>query len=390
MDKKYKIRLGETKSVNSINTDTNINLKLSKSDKQIINFNEQRFIDVSNLFDQERQNSNRYRIFGRIDYLSIMNNINADYYELDDFFRIKSSTEDLRNITDDFNIYLTKPVPPEGYKLSNDDLSGGFTEINNNNHIRSFEVVSKLDMTDYIKLGFNVNSFNEQQYGFVFNEIFDSTNNVDGLGFPLNEYYLYFQYKPKTNGNGDDEVIRYSDFDVNGNTTLANLDVSSLNLGDIIYGDIIEYNEAKFNQSISQNQEYKVDIPYENGIIRLKYNPFIPIKLQYFSNEINNVSINSTINEEIQSIPDYAKQINNSFIWKDFIDKGFIDPLTNEGVNYPFINNTHYVFNNIVLSVTPDLSNNNTLTVFNDIRYGQYQLDSVNPSTNLDDISKQC
>lgn len=391
MDKKYKIRLGETKSVDSINTDSTINLKLDSNKKNIIDYNKQEFIDVSELFDNERQNSEKYRIFGSINYFSLLNNINEDYYNIEDFFRIKEPDENnLRNITTDFNIFIVKPIPPEDYRLVNGNLSDGYEEIGTNSlYLRSFEIISEINKTNYTKLGYSVNLFNEEIYGYIFNEVFDIKNEVDGLGFPLDELYLYFQYIPKLNGEDNAETVRRRVFSGLSSSKLL-FNFTNLSVGDIIYGDIIRYNEENLTQTIIREQEYFIDVPYENGTIRLKYNPFMPIKLRQYSDDIERVSLDSTVYEEIESVPDYAKVVDNYYVWKNFIDKGFIDPLTGQGVDYPFINDTNYIHKNITLSVIPDLTASSTSNIFGDIRYelnnSFYQL---NNNIN-DDISKLC
>jgi len=64
---------------------------------------------------------------------------------------------------------------------------------------------------------------------------------------------------------------------------------------------------------------------------------------------------------------------------------GFIDPVTNLGVNFPFVNGSHYVFTNNILAVRPDLTNINTELIFNKQKISGYTNDlfilNQNPDT---------
>ena len=67
MDQKYQIQLGEKKNVNAVNVDQNILLNFKTNQKEILSYNESSVIDVADLFYSERQNTEIYRIYGKID-----------------------------------------------------------------------------------------------------------------------------------------------------------------------------------------------------------------------------------------------------------------------------------------------------------------------------------
>jgi hypothetical protein len=58
--------------------------------------------------------------------------------------------------------------------------------------------------------------------------------------------------------------------------------------------------------------------------------------------------IETSNTDDIYNLPENSKYFENDGLWKwkDVYDPGFIDPDGN-GVNYPFINNIHYVKNDI-------------------------------------------
>ena len=72
------------------------------------------------------------------------------------------------------------------------------------------------------------------------------------------------------------------------------------------------------------------------------------------------------------------------------LDIGYINPLTGEGVNHPYINKKHYVFENIIIDIKPNLEDSTTNTVFEDIQFAQNSIISIKPTSSLNDIGKLC
>jgi hypothetical protein len=75
----------------------------------------------------------------------------------------------------------------------------------------------------------------------------------------------------------------------------------------------------------------------------LYYQPHYRVKLKQLSPYIE-----TSNTDDIYNLPENCKYFENEGLWKwkDVYDPGFIDPDGN-GVNYPFINNIHYVKNDI-------------------------------------------
>lgn len=104
---------------------------------------------------------------------------------------------------------------------------------------------------------------------------------------------------------------------------------------------------------------------------------------------------------KVYNIPDYAKMIESTgkYVWRDILPQGYVDPITNLGVDYPFFNGKRYLFNRIVFDVAPNLSDEsynkhqNTVDVFNEISYhnNATTLD-LTPATDnqLNNIGKPC
>ena len=60
----------------------------------------------------------------------------------------------------------------------------------------------------------------------------------------------------------------------------------------------------------------------------------------------------------IADLPNYAyyKNATQEFIWRDIYPFGFIDENGN-GVDYPFMNNKHYPYNNFIFRIIPEGTN---------------------------------
>ena len=80
------------------------------------------------------------------------------------------------------------------------------------------------------------------------------------------------------------------------------------------------------------------------------YQPHYPIKIRDYSDYIE------TGSKQLPEvgIPDYAfySQKTDSFIWRDIYQYGFIN--NGIGVNYPFINGTHYPYNYNIFRIIPE------------------------------------
>jgi hypothetical protein len=137
--------------------------------------------------------------------------------------------------------------------------------------------------------------------------------------------------------------------------------VKPLNDGDIIEGDICEWNDYEQKERVVSNLYHK-----------LKFNPFVfkiggnnnnPLGYYYQPHHSLTIREYSDYIEEgdkknVVGIPDYShfSTTKNSFIWRDLYPYGYIDS-DNIGVNYPFLNGTHYPYTNIIFRIIPEGTN---------------------------------
>ena len=141
--------------------------------------------------------------------------------------------------------------------------------------------------------------------------------------------------------------------------------VKSLKKGDVIDGDYCEWNSY-------EQKERTVSTLYH----KFKYNPLVfDIRSKPSSSNLNMLgfyyqpSHKLTIREysdyiedgsptNMVDIPDYAHftTTDKTFIWRDIYSYGFIDG-SKIGVDYPFLNGTHYPFRNVIFRIIPEGSN---------------------------------
>jgi len=381
------IQLSQFKNVDATNVDTYTKLSLDSTKEGIIEYDVKTVIDVTDVYEDERQFVDTYRVYGEIEYLSPLNKMITGYTEVEDFFTIFPASATTKNILTDFKFYLLAPTT--AYTALVTGSTGG-------TFIKNYEVISELSDFQIYQAGYSLNVYGELQYAWNFNKDFDVKDRYDGLNFPLTDLYLYAQYQPQVNGSGDTETMSGKTYDSTGGTVITGVSAITLTTGDTVIGDVIGWDKQNFTQTSLNEQEYYISTPYYSGAtpysLVWKYYPLIPINIRVFEDDLQYANASGTSYEDVISIPSYATQLDNegNYIWRNLQDKGFFDPLTGAGVSYPFVNKRHYVFNNIVLAVQPDLTDSNTATVFNEIVFADDTFISKQPNSNLNNIGKPC
>lgn len=389
----YKIQLNEHQYIDGINVDTTIKLPLQSNKDLNIEYDIQNVLDVTQVFDAERQESKKYRIHGEFEYLSILNGLPIDYTLLSDFFSLTPLSADTKNLYTDLKVYLVKP-------------STSFNElISNKRYVKNYEIIADVTNVEFFNSGFATNIYSEQQNTYVVNIDSNITDQYDGLNFPITELALYVEYQPQDNGNNVAETIQRKTYNsTGGDGTKQTFTPTQLFVGEIITGDVIDYEKELYLQENyiyndkPQLMEHYVSTTYKNTptssnkVLKWKYNPFIPIRLRYFQDDVIRGNTGSTSYEVISNIPPFATEIDTdgNFVWRNLLDNGFIDPITEEGVSFPFINQRHYVFSNIIFKMQPDLGDTNTNNVFDEILFAQNNLINAEPNSSLDNIGEIC
>lgn len=381
MDEK-RIQIQQSKNVNSVNIDQFDQVYLESNRKNLEVYDIIESVNVSDQFETERQNTLNFKIYGGVEYFSMINNVVTNYKVLEDFFSKQIRNGATKTITNSFDIYLVKPYT-------------AYTQVNTTKFVKQYQVVATLTDLDIIDAGFSRNVFFEKKNILMFSKAFETYDLLDGFGKPLTEFYLYFNYKSSTNGFGVAESVMRKNYDPSSDETTftkVSLPYITYSVGDIVYGELVNYIKTDFSETLLNEQEYFVTIPYDSVTknIVLKYDPFIKIKIRDFGSEIITQNLSATT-VEIQ-IPSYAVLIDSegNYVWKDLLDFGYVDPLDLLGVNFPFVNGTHYVHDNYILAMEPDMTDTNTNTVFGDIHFSQNQLLNALPTTGLLNAGSLC
>ena len=388
MDKNIQIQLGSTKHINSTDVDTYDKIQLNNQRNKILEYNVRNVLSITEVFDLERQNTPIYRIYGGLEYLSILNGLKTNYKTLGDYFRTSSynqiiNSNSYKNIFNSFDFYLLRP--------------SGYTQLNNtdNEYVILFEVIATPYNFEIFNVGYSRNIFDEPKYGFTLNKDFNILNWTDGFGFPMTELYLYPFYN-KTSNSSSTETISGITWSNDGSSDLTTNLSSNLNIGDVVVGNKIKFNKSEYLQTIIEPQTYYITTQYEESEettkdLQWKYEPFIPIKSRYFSNEVSRVNTGGTSYEEVSEIPSYAIDLGNgNMVWREILEQGYIDPLTGEGVDYPFVNKRRYLFSNKIINIVPDLEHENTAEVFNEIRFNDPTSLNYSPLGELNNIGQPC
>lgn len=395
MDKFIEILLGSEKNIASVNTDTYDKIELLNKTRELTEFTVNDEVSSTDVFDSERETNQVYGIYGRLEWMSILNGLKSGYKNLQDFF-LPQYISTSKNITNSFQFYLVRPYT-------------GYTKMNgaDSQYLRCFQVIATPDDFEIYNAGFSNNVYGEQTYAFNFKKDIDVSNYFDNFGFPLTELYIYAQYVTGQNGLNPIgfETIKYTKFNSATWIDKGDLVLPALTNGSVIktvvgdyVGDLIEYDMEEFLQTQVTEQTFYINVKYKhptrvNQEMILKYKPFIPLRLRYFANELNQVNTGTTSYDDLMSIPTYATKIddNGNYVWRDILPQGFIDPLTGIGVNYPFVNGRRYLFSTIVLTVIPDMDDANTAIAFDNMWFSNNPtIKNKKPKSDLNNIGKPC
>lgn len=222
---------------------------------------------------------------------------------------------------------------------------------------------------------------------YDFKNPFVLTGLTNNLGYTPTEVYVtvvfingngYFKYPPKVgwkfnfhdswidehfNGTSSIEdtipttaftrTISATTFNFTGGTELP--------MGTVLNGAFIEYNESELKERVVSEAFHRISNPaniFDYGqtgntigfsgasptnLFGLYYQPHYRVKLRELSPYVE-----TSTTKEVYNLPQNAKYSEDEKLWKwrDLYDHGFIDP-DGFGTNYPFINNIHYVKNDI-------------------------------------------
>jgi hypothetical protein len=241
---------------------------------------------------------------------------------------------------------------------------------------------SAIQPDDYetYNLAFSQNIFSDDIVQFIFNEDIDITDAVDNLNRPLSELYLTIIKTDSNNifsrvSSGIEAPILPNFNTGNINTYLKNIPViqkihnvptapsqtfNALELDVKInntdyYGDVVEYNVITVNEVVLSDVYYRFNtINRETTGNAIVPGPR-PEGYYYKAHHLIRIkNLSSYIEEGVaktQNMPTYAVNLGDGrFFWRDLLDIGRTDVQTNV-VDYPFVNGSHYLYQNYCFSV---------------------------------------
>jgi hypothetical protein len=290
--------------------------------------------------------------------------------------------------------------------------------IPKDNNIEIYEkIVNKNDYINELninsKYGYSAITFTPAQITLI----------NQGSNFDNNDFNLYFSAKTQNlfkiynlqittdNINSNLRFIRnYLDIGNSDYTQKILLDITASTLsGNTIFFDKQNYQfneiikkeyiftltliDNTFNGNSSNFQTYVNDnyALYNKTVVgtsisidfQFKFNPFHKIELkkydQFFDEHESGVTKNTNI-----EIPKNAIFYNNKYRWRDLLTYG--DP---DNYDNPFINNTHYIYNDIIFYLKPDLSNKNTLILLKELLLNFANKDYMFNKENLKIVAKK-
>ena len=183
-----------------------------------------------------------------------------------------------------------------------------------------------------LKQGWFINLTNTANYWW------DDFNSKSDSNIPFSSYTLT---------NGSTETFYYNDV---------------LNEGDVVYGDFCEWNDyyqyervvSSFIQKIKFNQDIFVTTTTPTTNAPGYYYPVhFSMPIRVFSSYIETGNADQVIN-----IPDYAfySEFDQGFRWREPYQIGFFDD-NDRGVNYPYLNNALYPYQDVIFKLIPEGSN---------------------------------
>jgi hypothetical protein len=147
----------------------------------------------------------------------------------------------------------------------------------------------------------------------------------------------------------------------------------TLNIGDVIDGDFCEWNDFEQTERVISDLYHKItfnrdlfnigtnSINYKNQLGYF-YKPHTPVQIRVFSSYLE-----SGLPSQVTNIPSHSQfsQNRNVFVWKDIYTYGFIDT-DGIGVDFPFLNNKHHPYKNIIFRIIPEGTNSRQFTTIID------------------------
>jgi hypothetical protein len=270
-------------------------------------------------------------------------------------------------------------------------IGGNSGETTSRYYIRKHKVIDGGDKLVVTKSGFQRGVFDgnsniefsgfTKESNYAYNFTLQNEINIEGVvdnhNRPISELYLTIVFKGQSGffASRNDNMKKGWEFNILKNNmqwwesrnSESNSDIRSISYFDnekneffyydppnVFDGDFCEYNEYEQLERVVSDFYYKIKhspiFNINNNEKGYYYKPHNKLQLKVFSDYVETVDKNLADN-----VPNYAfySKVDGQFRWRDIYSVGFFDE-NNNGINYPFINNSFYPFVNNVFKLFPE------------------------------------
>jgi hypothetical protein len=277
----------------------------------------------------------------------------------------------LTNLTD---VAITKAgfernVFAEDKKLEYSSITpNNVTRVSQKNSSNSYDATSNYDLNfagyyDNQKRPLNEISLTiiNKGYSGYFNQPLNGVGLKQGWEFNLSKTTNPWWDLNNQKSNTNIPVSAYTLTNGATKTFYYNLDLKE---GDVIDGDFCEWNDyeqvervvSPYYQKMKYNQNvFQTTNNFSTNSPGFYYKPHNHMTLRVFSDYIETANIG-----QIDNVPRWAfySSTDQQFRWRDLYTYGFIDNL-GRGVDYPFLNTSHYPYTQVVFRLIPEGINYN-------------------------------
>ena len=270
-------------------------------------------------------------------------------------------------------------------------IGGNSGETTSRYYIRKHKVIDGGDKLVVTKSGFQRGVFDgnsniefsgfTKESNYAYNFTLQNEINIEGIvdnhNRPISELYLTIVFKGQSGffASRNDNMKKGWEFNILKNNmqwwesrnSESNSDIRPISYFDnekneffyydspnVFDGDFCEYNEYEQLERVVSDFYYKIKhspiFNINNNEKGYYYKPHNKLQLKVFSDYVETVDKNLADN-----VPNYAfySKVDGQFRWRDIYSVGFFDE-NNNGINYPFINNSFYPFVNNVFKLFPE------------------------------------
>lgn len=323
-----KILLPSKRYIDAEDVDILINIPTITQNKNINKEQINTTLSQEEQYEKEKEESNIYRLTGSINFLSPLVHKKQVIETVRDLF--DNVTDSNRNVfTNMFRVYVC------GFKEKKivNEENQWFQDV--------YEVLTNTEDFEIYNAAYSKNIFGEQIYNFNVNIDFETTGTT---------LYYYFATSLEGEKIKGDEILGKI-FDINGNP--------------VSFGDF--YIEERQATGTTGTTNYIEIRPTEEDPYDIENKPFSPFEGIY---TLSNIS--GSTGEILTLYYDYKKFIPIKLKELNVNNNNF------ERLNFLFTNGTHYVYDNIVFSMTVNTLDETTKRLYSDFIINIEELLSVN------------